>query len=85
MTKKKEATMTKKKEATTTKKETSNQEQHSVTTHHPGDEVELHYVPVSDVNPLKLIGNAHLALHHHMAPADGGFDLENLETDEDEG
>ena len=23
----------------------------------------------ADINPLKLIGNARLALHHHMAPA----------------
>ena len=22
-----------------------------------------------DINPLKLVGNARLALHHHMAPA----------------
>ncbi|WP_295590606.1 hypothetical protein [uncultured Lamprocystis sp.] len=36
---------------------------------------ELEYRPAEDVHPLELIGNAFLALHHHMAPADGGFDL----------
>lgn len=46
------------------------------------EQCELHYEPAADVDPLELIGNAHLALHHHMAPADGGFDLE---TDEDDG
>jgi hypothetical protein len=34
------------------------------------------YEPVADVDPLELLGNAYLALHHHMAPADGGFDLD---------
>lgn len=24
---------------------------------------------VDDLDPLELVGNAHLALHHHMAPA----------------
>lgn len=37
---------------------------------------DLAYQPVEDVNPLELLGNAYLAMHHHMAPADGGFDLE---------
>ena len=36
---------------------------------------DLAYAPAEDVNPLELLGNAYLALHHHMAPADGGFDL----------
>ena len=26
-------------------------------------------VPDQDIDPLKLVGNARLALHHHMAPA----------------
>ncbi|MCX7590089.1 MAG: hypothetical protein N2255_00520 [Kiritimatiellae bacterium] len=37
---------------------------------------DLAYQPDEDVNPLELLGNAYLALHHHMAPTDGGFDLE---------
>jgi hypothetical protein len=42
---------------------------------------ELKYKAVDDVHPLDLIGNAYLALHHHMAPADGGFDLGADEDD----
>ena len=61
---------------------------------HPSDRIEdskvvsgesgpfdLKYEPVDDVDPLELIGNAHLALHHHMAPADGGFDLGGEDDD----
>ena len=28
-----------------------------------------HVTPDEDIDPLKLVGNARLALHHHMAPA----------------
>ena len=28
-----------------------------------------HQTSYADIDPLKLIGNARLALHHHMAPA----------------
>ena len=28
-----------------------------------------HQTSDADIDPLKLIGNARLALHHHMAPA----------------
>lgn len=33
---------------------------------------------VDDLDPLELVGNAHLALHHHMAPASAleEFDFE---------
>ena len=41
---------------------------------------DLNYEPARDVNPLELIGNASLALHHHMAPADGAFDIDTDET-----
>lgn len=37
---------------------------------------DLAYEPVADVNPLELLGNCYLSMHHHMAPTDGGFDLE---------
>jgi hypothetical protein len=36
---------------------------------------DFEYTPSADVDPLALLGNAYLSLHHHMAPADGGFDL----------
>ena len=36
---------------------------------------ELLYQRDLSIDPLKLIGNASLALHHHMAPADGSFDF----------
>lgn len=41
--------------------------------------VELDYTfkPAEDVEPLELVGNASLALHHHMAPADGVLDLDS--------
>ena len=42
---------------------------------------DLQYKPAEDVHPLELIGNAYLALHHHMAPADGGFDLGGEDDD----
>lgn len=42
----------------------------------PDTRFDLDYTPAEDVNPLELLGNAYLALHHHMAPAGGGFDLE---------
>lgn len=42
---------------------------------------DLSYKPADDVHPLDLIGNAYLALHHHMAPVDGGFDLGAEEDD----
>lgn len=38
--------------------------------------LKFEYEPARDVNPLELVGNASLALHHHMAPADGAFDLD---------
>ena len=38
---------------------------------------DLRIETAEDVNPLELIGNASLALHHHMAPADGAFDLDS--------
>ena len=28
------------------------------------------------VDPMELIGNVDLALHHHMAPGDGAFDFD---------
>ena len=34
------------------------------------------FEPSDDVDPLELVGNASLALHHHMAPAEGAFELE---------
>ena len=34
---------------------------------------------VEDIDPLKLVGNARLALHHHMAPA-GALDEHNQEA-----
>jgi hypothetical protein len=36
---------------------------------------DFEYTPSTDVDPLALLGNAYLSLHHHMAPADGAFDL----------
>lgn len=45
----------------------------------PSGNTELSYNPADDVDPLELIGNAHLALHHHMAPADGSFDIDGDE------
>ncbi len=39
------------------------------------------HVPVDeDIDPLKLVGNARLALHHHMAPA-----TSNAESDAGDG
>lgn len=37
---------------------------------------DLEYERDSNVDPLTLAANAGLALHHHMAPADGSFDFE---------
>ena len=44
----------------------------------PVDETDfdLKYERDRDVDPLTLVTNAGLALHHHMAPADGSFDFE---------
>lgn len=35
---------------------------------------------VDDLDPLELVGNAHLALHHHMAPASA---LEDSDSEEE--
>lgn len=35
---------------------------------------------VDDLDPLELVGNAHLALHHHMAPASA---LEEIDFEEE--
>ena len=35
---------------------------------------------VEDLDPLELVGNAHLALHHHMAPASA---LEDADFEEE--
>ena len=43
---------------------------------------DLKYERDRDVDPLTLVANAGLALHHHMAPADGSFDFE-LEDETD--
>ena len=43
---------------------------------------DLRIETAKDVSPLELIGNASLALHHHMAPADGGFELDGEPTQE---
>lgn len=34
------------------------------------------FEPSEEIDPLELVGNASLALHHHMAPAEGAFELE---------
>ena len=35
----------------------------------PTDSESYEFREVEDLDPLELVGNAHLALHHHMAPA----------------
>lgn len=35
----------------------------------PTDLESYEFREVDDLDPLELVGNAHLALHHHMAPA----------------
>lgn len=35
----------------------------------PTDSESYEFREVDDLDPLELVGNAHLALHHHMAPA----------------
>lgn len=39
------------------------------------DDREPVFEPDQRIHPLELVGNASLALHHHMAPAEGAFDL----------
>ena len=36
-----------------------------------------------DIDPLKLVGNARLALHHHMAPAISDAESDSAVGDED--
>lgn len=36
-----------------------------------------------DIDPLKLVGNARLALHHHMAPATGDAESDSAASAED--
>jgi hypothetical protein len=45
------------------------------------EELDFKYDQAEEVDPLELIGNACLSLHHHMSPPDAGFDLEAEEED----
>ncbi len=46
----------------------------------PTDLESYEFREVDDLDPLELVGNAHLALHHHMAPASA---LEDSDLEEE--
>ena len=46
----------------------------------PRDVRDYQFHEVDGIDPLELVGNARLALHHHMAPAGS---LEESELDDD--